>query len=147
MLSLSKDNLLGSQGFEGKMRLVIELRKDNSTPSKRHLCIVKGNYITEEFKKESYVLEFTEKMIFIKTTERKTFSALLSPTFKKADNTKAKEKAILYKTKDNLSIRKIKEKLNSENMYYSKSIIAEWVKDCPSTEKSKEIVDTGQDNL
>lgn len=144
MLPPSKDNLLGSQGFEGKMRLVIELRKDNSTPSKRHLCIVKGNYITEEFKKESYVLEFTEKMIFIKTAERKPFSTLLSPAFKKADNTKAKEKAILYKTKDNLSIRKIREKLKSEDLHYSKSVIAEWVKDCPSSEISKEKMDTGQ---
>jgi RecA-family ATPase len=41
----SKSNLIGSQGFEGKMRLVLELRKDRKDNSYRHLCIVKGNYI------------------------------------------------------------------------------------------------------
>ena len=85
-------------------------------------------------------------MIFIKTAERKPFSTLLSPAFKKVDNTKAKEKAIQYRTADKMSIRKIREKLKSEDLHYSKSIIAEWVKDCPSSEKSKENVDTGHVN-
>lgn len=78
-------------------------------------------------------------MIFIKTAERKQFSTLLSPAFRKADNTKAKEKAIQYRTADKLSIRKIREKLKSEDMHYSKSVIAEWVKDCPSIENLKEM--------
>lgn len=39
----SKHNLLGSQAFEAKMRLVLELRGDTENPNLKHLCVVKGN--------------------------------------------------------------------------------------------------------
>lgn len=57
----SKHNLLSGQGFEAKMRLVIELRADISDPTIRHLCIVKGNYLPGNMKRESYVLRFDEE--------------------------------------------------------------------------------------
>ncbi len=69
-LTPSKHNLLGSQGFEAKMRVVIELRKDRKDPSLRHLCIVKGNYLSEEQKRSSYVLKFSENMTFSNTGQR-----------------------------------------------------------------------------
>ena len=37
--------LLEKRGFEGKMRLVMELRSDFLDETKRHLCIVKGIYL------------------------------------------------------------------------------------------------------
>lgn len=72
----SKHNLLGSQGFEAKMRLVIELRADSIEPDKRHLCIVKANYLPKEFKTESFVLLFNENLQFSMTDERRLFDEL-----------------------------------------------------------------------
>ncbi len=77
-LAPSKHNLLGSQGFEAKMRLVIELRNDLNYPEKRHLCIVKANYLPKEYKTESYVLLFNENLQFLNTNERVLFENLKS---------------------------------------------------------------------
>lgn len=74
-----KDNLLGSQGFESSMRTVIELRKDFDQPNTRHLCIVKGNYLGEEFKNASYVLNFDFQNGFTNTGKRVNFDKLVKP--------------------------------------------------------------------
>ena len=76
-LEPSKHNLLGSQAFEAKMRLVMELRSDIIDASLKHLCIVKGNYLPAEYKNESYQLRFTENMTFINTGERMPFDNLV----------------------------------------------------------------------
>lgn len=73
----SKRNLLGSQGIESKMRLVIELRPDNNDPSKRHFCIVKGNYLPREYKDQSFELRFDENMLFHNTGGRTPFEELI----------------------------------------------------------------------
>lgn len=73
----SKNNLLSGQGFEAKMRLVIELRADPARADQRHFCIVKGNYLAAEHKRESYVLDFdTDTFTFNATTERTPFEML-----------------------------------------------------------------------
>lgn len=72
----SKNNLLGSQGFEAKMRLVLELRKDQDDHDIRHLCIVKSNYLSKEYKDASYVLKFDSDMLFVNTGERVPFNEL-----------------------------------------------------------------------
>ena len=73
----SKNNLLSGQGFEAKMRLVMELRADQSNPNYRHLCIVKGNYLPVRYKKESFVLQFNEETFtFANTGERTPFELL-----------------------------------------------------------------------
>jgi RecA-family ATPase len=85
----SKNNLLSGQGFEAKMRLVIELRADLLNPSLRHLCIVKGNYLPASYKKESYVLQFDEaNFVFSNTGERMPFEMLVKQT----DNESGKAK-------------------------------------------------------
>lgn len=74
----SKHNLLSGQGFEAKMRLVIELRADSSDPYLRHLCKVKGNYLPANCKRESYVLRFDEETFtFANTGERTPFELLI----------------------------------------------------------------------
>jgi RecA-family ATPase len=75
-LAPSKHNLLGSQGFEAKMRLVIELKTDPFEADKRHLCIVKGNYLAKDYKTESFVLRFDENLLFTHSGERKPFGEL-----------------------------------------------------------------------
>lgn len=75
-LEPSKHNLLGSQGFEAKMRLVIELRNAPNDCSLKHMCIVKGNYLSREHKELSYALNFNSHLEFSKTGQRLTFSEL-----------------------------------------------------------------------
>ena len=66
----NKNSILGSQGFEAKMRSVLMLTKDTKESSLRHLSIIKGNYVDEKEKKESYILKFNENLSFEYTGER-----------------------------------------------------------------------------
>ena len=73
----SKHNLLGSQAFEAKMRLVLELRSDYNDINIKHLCVVKGNYLPGEYKSDSYDLLFSDNMTFIDTQNRTPFESLI----------------------------------------------------------------------
>ena len=75
-LSPSKNNAIGSQGFEAKMRLVVEMRLDKSTPELRHFCVVKGNYLPQEQKNSSIVISMDENLTFANTGERKDFDSI-----------------------------------------------------------------------
>ena len=75
-LAPSKHNAIGSQGFEAKMRLMMELRPDPERHDIRHLCIVKGNYLAEEYKHDSFELRFTPQLNFEATGERVPFTLL-----------------------------------------------------------------------
>ena len=66
----NKNSILGSQGFEAKMRSVLMLTQDSQDDSLRHLCIVKNNYLPDEVKSLSYVLKFNEQQSFENTGER-----------------------------------------------------------------------------
>ncbi len=73
----SKHNLLSGQGFESKMRLVVELRADQERNDIRHLCVVKANYLPSSMKRESFVLKFDEPSFrFTATGERAPFEFL-----------------------------------------------------------------------
>ena len=73
----SKHNLLGSQAFEAKMRLVLELRSDVADKTIKHLCCVKGNYLSADYKTESIKLRFSEFLTFRETGERVPFENLV----------------------------------------------------------------------
>jgi RecA-family ATPase len=96
-LEPSKHNLLGSQGFEAKMRLVMELRRDPLRDDIRHLCIVKGNYLPAEYKNESYVLRFDENMVFHNEYRREAFENLAQGQSTSRKNVKEEN---LTKTKE-----------------------------------------------
>ncbi|MDO3627279.1 AAA family ATPase [Mucilaginibacter sp. BT774] len=79
-LEPSKNNILSGQGFEAKMRLVIELRTDLNDENIKHLCIVKGNYLGREFKNSSFVLNFDpQTFLFTNSNERVPFELLAVP--------------------------------------------------------------------
>ena len=75
-LAPSKHNAIGSQGFEAKMRLMMELRPDPTRHDIRHLCIVKGNYLPSEYKHDSFELRFDQNLNYTATGERVPFSQL-----------------------------------------------------------------------
>ncbi|MBL7735944.1 MAG: AAA family ATPase [Chitinophagaceae bacterium] len=59
----SKNNVIGSQGIEAKMRLVMEMKKpDNS--NRRDLYFTKGNYLPESLKSQAMQLNFDSKQQF-----------------------------------------------------------------------------------
>lgn len=60
----SKNNSLGSQSIEAKVRLALELKANLNNPTIRHLCPVKGNYIPDELKRSSIDLMFTDNLTF-----------------------------------------------------------------------------------
>ena len=127
-LAPSKNNLLGSQGFEAKMRLVIELRKDKTIPEHRHMCIVKGNYLPAEFKEQSYKLYFDDNMRFSNTGERVPFDRLINNT---ADDLSSRPEYIeaVRLRNEGMSIRAITIKLKKQGYHYGKSTVSKWVKD------------------
>ncbi|MEO6692814.1 MAG: AAA family ATPase, partial [Saprospiraceae bacterium] len=71
----SKHNALGSQGFEAKMRVVLELRTGDQ--DQKHLTILKGNYISRELKKSSLVLKFDESSLTYSTDGKRCDIGLL----------------------------------------------------------------------
>lgn len=103
----SKHNLLGSQAFEAKMRLVLELRTDIEDVSYKHLCCVKGNYLSAEYKTESIKLKFSENLTFSETGERVPFENLLPIS---SDN-ETKYNAIKQLQNDGLTLEQIAKKV------------------------------------
>ena len=107
VLTPSKHNAIGSQGFEAKMRLMMELRPDPERFDIRHLCIVKGNYLPAEYKHDSFELRFTEGLNYTATGERVPFEMLRErdPEKEEADS----EKLALMRTmrEEGKSLREI----------------------------------------
>ena len=64
---------------------VMELRPDLEQHDIRHLCIVKGNYLPQQYKHDSFVLRFTEGLNFVDTGERVPFEMLRARTPEKED--------------------------------------------------------------
>lgn len=98
----SKHNVIGSQGFEAKMRVVIELKPSKSNNEIVQLIVLKGNFLEPKYKNEREILNFNyDKGLTFKNTGR-TFSP------NQADSSKNISKSIpLSKNKD--VIKRIKE--------------------------------------
>ncbi|MFC2118083.1 AAA family ATPase [Bacteroidota bacterium] len=126
----SKNNILGSQGFEAKMRLVAELRIDPNDESLRHLCITKGNYLPIEQKEKSYVLTF-EDLKFTNTGLR----VVLEDIYVKEDSDEKREmKAHAIQLRgQGLSVRKVVEKMIEDGYVVSIGTIQKWTKDTYET--------------
>jgi len=119
-LEPSKNNLLSGQGFEGKMRLVLELRPDNTLPDIKHLCIVKGNYLPSTFKNESIVLSFDkDTFCYSDTGNRVSLCELAKPTDKETKDRQKFEQAERLKM-EGFSYDAIAEKIG----YSSKSSVS-----------------------
>lgn len=111
-LTPSKHNAIGSQGFEAKMRLLIELRKDprQGCEHLRHLCIVKGNYLAPTFKNASFELRFSPHLNYFPTGNRVPFEELRERT---DDDLRLSEQITeaLNLRQEGLSIRQISKQL------------------------------------
>jgi RecA-family ATPase len=118
----SKDSIIGSQAFEAKMRVVIELRPSSYIENCKDLWVLKANFLDSSFKTKSYVLEMNSDLIFKETRDRNS----------KNQNSKRYNNAIVDKVEElaskGLSVRKIEEELKSTELKVSKSVIGEILK-------------------
>lgn len=115
----SKDSIIGSQAFEAKMRVVIELRPNSYKENHKDLWVLKANFLENSYKSKSYVLEMNKNLIFTETGGRNSKSQN-----SKKDNTALVNKVIELKNKS-LSVRKIEAELKGTEYEVSKSVIAE----------------------
>jgi hypothetical protein len=119
----SKGNMIGSQGIEARMRCVFELRKDPNDGTLRHLCIVKGNYLSEDFKKKSIVIKMSDNMIYTNTGSRVGLG-YLTPDDPREKLREERDELIVQYHNDGKSIREIEAKLNQDGIQVRKSTIA-----------------------
>ena len=110
----NKNSILGSQGFEAKMRSVLMLTRDDNDDTIRHLCIVKNNYLPEKMKSMSYELKFNEHLAFENTGRRKNLVELGAESWL--------EQAQMMKKKG-LSYRDISDQLKEDGYEVSKSAL------------------------
>jgi hypothetical protein len=123
----SKDSVLGSQGFEGKMRTLIEVRKDPENKEYRHLCILKGNYLSEDYKNESFKIRFDKNLVFIPTFERTPLEYLV-PGWSQGDSDKKLTRAFELKMAGN-TLQQISSTMQDEGFnHVSKSTVGEILK-------------------
>lgn len=115
----SKHNLLGSQAFEAKMRLVLELRNDIADVTYKHLCCVKGNYLSADYKTESIKLQFSGFLTFSETGERIPFGNLVPLS---SDN-EMKYETIMQLKEDGLTLDEIAKKVG----YKDKSGVSKFI--------------------
>ena len=111
VLAPSKHNAIGSQGFEAKMRLMMELRPDPERHDIRHLCVVKGNYLAAEYKHDSFELRFTEGLNYVATGERVPFEMLRERDPEKEEASKEKVAQILALREEGKTFREIADAL------------------------------------
>lgn len=125
--SANKNNLLGTQGFESKMRLVIELKKDTNDNNIRYLCIVKGNYLGENYKNMSYKLTFNENLCFSNTNIRVSFSSINNSNTCSQETRKNMITEVKYLHDCKMSVRKIVEFYKKKGITISKSTISNYL--------------------
>lgn len=130
--SASKDHVLGSQAFEAKMRVLVELKQFPNSDNLRTLTITKGNYISSQIKKFSKVLNFDEEHLLFSDTGRELLSdsiATLAYTNPKKDSILP----IIQKMHDEKkSIRQIEAELKKQGFEIGKSSVANYLKEIKS---------------
>lgn len=132
----NKDNVLGSQAFEAKMRVLIELKQYPNDENKRTFTITKGNYISSKIKRYSKVLLFDENNLLFHDTGETILSNSISSLAK--TNPKKSEIQIeiekMYSKK--MSVRKMESELKDKGYSIGKSSVANYIKELKNKPKS-----------
>jgi archaellum biogenesis ATPase FlaH len=102
--SPSKNNIIGSQGFEAKMRVVLEIRPIKAKQNEVKLMVLKGNFMRQSEKNRIRNLKMSDKLIFKKVGD-------YNPNLKSNNesNSKKTESSGIPKSKDPKIIARIKE--------------------------------------
>lgn len=119
----TKNNIIGSQAFEAKMRSVLEVRQGYNDGF-RLLTLLKCNFLSSKYKDKSHVLKFNENLVFTNTNKQVVIGVNKIP---KKQNPKIIKEVIKLHT-EKLSTRKIEEQLKGTDLQVSKSVINEIIK-------------------
>lgn len=124
----SKDNVLGSQAFEAKMRVLVELKHYPNDDSKRTLTITKGNYISSQIKKFAKVLSFDEETLLFTECGQVLVNSIASIS---KTNPKKNEILILIEKmhKQKKTIRAIETELKAKGFDIGKSTVSNYIKE------------------
>ena len=144
LLPASKNNLIGSQGIEGKARIVLELRNDGGQADVRQLYIVKGNYLSQEQKRKPMILKFNDHMQFSFVEWASVFGAVVQGRNERTYDKERQEKLmnlIMPLKQEGLSIDKIREKLIEDGVEKvpSKGTIQKWLKEMPGSQNVQSV--------
>jgi RecA-family ATPase len=121
----NKDSIIGSQAFEAKMRVVLELRLNRHNPTRKDLWVLKGNFLEQKYKNSSYIMDFNDSLIFENTGKTDTKSTI----YKKSDP-ELVEKITEYR-EAGLSFRKIEDALKDTKYKTGKSTISKISSEIP----------------
>ena len=127
----SKHSSLGSQGFEAKMRMLAEIRLDHADNNLRHLCILKGNYIANEEKDKSYVLEMDpDTLLYHNTGQRRPFNELVTSSRSTLRDKWLPKCCELIEADPDKTINQIYNQLREEGFSGARSTIGNYIKEC-----------------
>jgi RecA-family ATPase len=119
----SKDSIIGTQAFEAKMRVVLELRPRGANDNEVDLWVLKSNFLQQSHKRKSYVLEFKDGAVFENTNNRSG----MSPDSKLNDTSIIRE--VLQLQNEGKSVREIAEELKKSSHNISKSTVHTIIKE------------------
>jgi archaellum biogenesis ATPase FlaH len=122
IIAPTKDSIIGSQGFEAKMRVVLEIRPNFKNDNQKDLWVLKSNFLEAKHKSHSYILDFSKDLIFSNTGFR------ASKQVKAKSNDTELIETVMKLHNQGLSTRKIEEELKHTEFKVSKSVIAEIIK-------------------
>ncbi|MDQ0105214.1 hypothetical protein J2T02_000297 [Chitinophaga terrae (ex Kim and Jung 2007)] len=137
----SKDGMIGSMGIQAFARTVIEMRLDPLQVNRRLLTIVKGNYIRNEMKNSSLLLEVEEETLILSnvgasnTLGRKVESRTFTEEQKQIFTARMHELTQNGMSQDSI-VNKLKEEY-PDMKTPSKGTINSWLKQSPSTSISE----------
>lgn len=136
--SASKDNVLGSQAFEAKMRVLLELKPYPNDKNKRTLTITKGNYVSSEIKKYAKILYFDETNLLFEDKGKISIdriSSLAKTNLKKDDALPIIKKL----HEEGKSVRKIETQLKRDGITLSRGTVQNYLTELKS--KSDNIIE------
>ena len=137
-VSASKDNVLGSQAFEAKMRVLLELRRHPNNENLRTLTITKGNYISSQVKKFTKILSFDESTLLFSSVSD-ILTEDLSKLSRNIKNSDLVKDLVLNYHKEGKSTREIESLLKEKGHSIGKSTVNNYIRQ--NTPKTPSIIE------
>ncbi|MDD7913185.1 AAA family ATPase [Polaribacter ponticola] len=119
----SKDSIIGSQAFEAKMKVVLEIRSNSKSHNLKDLWVLKSNFLENDQKNQSHILNFSNDLTFSNTGQKGSKSIKA-----KSNNKEILNKVIELHSAGN-SFRKIEELLKGTNFEISKTAANNLIKE------------------
>lgn len=128
----SKDNVLGSQAFEAKMRVLIELKHYPHDENLRTVSITKGNYISSKIKRFSKIVKFDEEHLIFEDTGKSVQTDSIATIARTNANKEEILPLISEMHNSKKSLRQIEAELKIKGYKIGKSSVANYLAEIKS---------------